>query len=124
MFMPKKPADSTRKPLSLPVLNILLALADGARHGYAIKQDVEERSGGSIRLGPGTLYEAIQRLEDGGLIAESRTRGEDPANGQEAQRRYYALTERGWTTLREEVQQLGTLVDRARANPKLRKGVA
>ena len=122
--MPKKPADPARKPLSLPVLNILLALADGARHGYAIKQDVEDRSGGSIRLGPGTLYEAIQRLQDGGLIEESRTRGDDPANGQEAQRRYYALTERGWTTLREEVQQLGALVDRARANPKLRKGLA
>ena len=59
-----------RKPLSLPVLNILLALADGAKHGYAIKQDVEERSEGAIRLGPGTLYEAIQRLEDDGLIAE------------------------------------------------------
>jgi DNA-binding PadR family transcriptional regulator len=116
--------EPSRKPLSLPVLNILLALADGARHGYAIKQDVEERSGGSIRLGPGTLYEAIQRLQDGGLIEQSRNRGDDPANGQEAQRRYYALTDRGWTTLREEVQQLGSLVDRARANPKLRKGLA
>jgi len=122
--MPKQPPEPGRKPLSLPVLNILLALADGARHGYAIKQDVEERSGGSIRLGPGTLYEAIQRLQDGGLIAESRARGEDPSNGQEAQRRYYALTDRGWTTLREEVQQLGALVDRARAHPKLRKGTA
>lgn len=122
--MAKKPADPPRKPLSLPVLNIMLALADGARHGYAIKRDVEERSGGTIRLGPGTLYEAIGRLQDGGLIEESRSRGEDPANGQEAQRRYYALTERGWTTLRDEVQQLGSLVDRARANPKLRKGMA
>ena len=122
--MAKKQPEPARKPLSLPVLNILLALAEGARHGYAIKQDVEERSGGSIRLGPGTLYEAIQRLLDGGLIEESRNRGEDPANGQEAQRRYYALTDRGWTTLREEVQQLGALVDRARANPKLRKGTA
>ena len=93
--MAKKQNEPARKPLSLPVLNILLALAEGARHGYAIKQDVEERSGGSIRLGPGTLYEAIQRLLDGGLIEESRTRGEDPANGQEAQRRYYALTDRG-----------------------------
>ena len=122
--MAKKQPEPGRKPLSLPVLNILLALADGARHGYAIKQDVEERSGGNIRLGPGTLYEAIQRLQDGGLIAESRARGEDPSNGQEAQRRYYALTDRGWTMLRDEVQQLGALVDRARANPKLRKGTA
>ena len=122
--MAKNQPEPARKPLSLPVLNILLALAEGARHGYAIKRDVEGRSGGSIRLGPGTLYEAIQRLQDGGLIEESRTRGEDPANGQEAQRRYYALTDRGWTTLREEVQQLGALVDRARAHPKLRKGTA
>jgi DNA-binding PadR family transcriptional regulator len=123
--VPKKPPDpTTRKPLSLPVLNILLALADGARHGYAIKQDVEDRSGGSIRLGPGTLYEAIGRLQDGGLIEESRTRGDDRTNGQEAQRRYYALTDRGWTVLQEEMQQLATLVDRARANPKLRKGLA
>lgn len=123
--MPKKlPDPAARKPLSLPVLNILLALADGALHGYAIKQDVEERSGGSIRLGPGTLYAAIQRLQDGGLIEESPTRGDERANGQEAQRRYYALTDRGWTVLREEMQQLATLVDRARANPKLRKGLA
>jgi len=121
--MRRKPPDGTRKPISLPVLHILLALAEGARHGYAIKQDVEERTNGAIRLGPGTLYEAIQRLQDGGLIEEHRSRGDDPVNGQEAQRRYYALTERGWTTLRQEVQQLDGIVERARANPKLRKGL-
>ena len=111
--------EPSRKPLSLPVLNILLALADGARHGYAIKQDVEERSGGSIRLGPGTLYEAIQRLQDGGLIEESRSRGDDPANGQEAQRRYYALTARGRRTLEAELQQLERLLEYARSRPRL-----
>lgn len=111
-----------KKPLSLPVLNILLALADGAKHGYAIKQDVEERTDGSIRLGPGTLYEAIQRLEEGGLIAEAAPQA--AANGQEAQRRTYRLTERGWSVLRTEVRQLGSIVDRARANPRLRKGLA
>ena len=115
-------ARDARKPLSLPVLNILLALADGAKHGYAIKQDVEERSEGAIRLGPGTLYEAIQRLEDDGLIAEDAPGA--PANGQEAQRRVYRLTDRGWSVLRTEVRQLGSLVDRARANPRLRKGLA
>lgn len=116
--MPRNP----QKPLSLPVLNILLALADGAKHGYAIKQDVEERTDGSIRLGPGTLYEALQRLEESGLIAEATP--EAPANGREAQRRVYKLTERGWTVLRSEVRQLGSLVDRARTNPRLRKGLA
>lgn len=120
--MRKKPEEA-RKPLSLPVLHILLALADGARHGYAIKQDVEQRTSGGVRLGPGTLYEAIQRLLDGGLIEEG-SGAEDPANGQEAQRRYYALTPRGWETLRAELRQLGAIVDLARANPKLRKGLA
>jgi DNA-binding PadR family transcriptional regulator len=77
-----------RHPLSLSVVHILLALADGARHGYAIKQAVEERSEGEIRLGPGTLYEAIQRLEDAGYIEETGA-ADAPENGQAAQRRYY-----------------------------------
>jgi DNA-binding PadR family transcriptional regulator len=111
------------KSLSLPVIHILLALADGAKHGYAIKQDVEERTSGSIRLGPGTLYEAIQRLQESALIEENDGDGEAPANGQQAQRRYYTLTERGWDVVREEVRQLGAIVERARANPKLRKGL-
>jgi len=100
----------------------MLALAAGEKHGYAIKQDVESRTEGEIRLGPGTLYEAIQRLEDAGLIAESH--GGRAANGQEAQRRYYRLTDRGWSTLGAEVRQLGLVVDEARAHPRLRKGLA
>ena len=118
------PEGRPRKPLSLPVLHIMVALADGARHGYAIKQDVEARTGGAIRLGPGTLYEAIQRLEDGGLIEEVPAPDAEPANGQEAQRRYYRLTDRGWTDLRREVRQLGEIVDAARKIPRLRKGLA
>jgi DNA-binding PadR family transcriptional regulator len=87
----------SQKPLSLPVLHILVTLADGPHHGYAIKQAVEDRTEGAIRLGPGTLYEAIQRLEDTGLITEAAAA--DPLNGQEAQRRYYKLTDRGWRAL-------------------------
>ncbi len=121
--MRKRQADEPRKALSLPVIHILLALADGAKHGYAIKQDVEERTNGAIRLGPGTLYEAVQRLQDSALIEESDLSGDGPANGQQAQRRYYALTPRGWDVLRDEVRQLGAIVERARANPKLRKGL-
>jgi DNA-binding PadR family transcriptional regulator len=120
--MPRKPQDDARKPLSLPVIHILLALSDGAAHGYAIKQAVEDRTAGAIRLGPGTLYEAIARLQDSGLIEEHNpTRGE-PANGQQAQRRYYALTPRGWQALREEIRHLSAIVDSARTNPRLRKG--
>ena len=114
----RKPA----RPFSVPVLHILLALAEGTKHGYAIKQDIERRTDGAICLGPGTLYEAIQRLEESGLIAETEPAA--PANGQEAQRRFYRLTERGWSALRTEVRSLGTLVDQARANPRLRKGLA
>jgi DNA-binding PadR family transcriptional regulator len=123
MFMPKRADPGPRKPLSLPVTYILLALSEGSLHGYAIKQEVERRTDGAIRLGPGTLYEAIQRLEEGGLIAESETSA-PPVHGQEAQRRYYALTPRGWDALRDEIRQLGRLVDEARANPRLRKGLA
>ena len=121
--MRHQPSEAPRKPLSQPVLHILLALADGALHGYAIKQAVEERTGGAIRLGPGTLYEAIQRLQDGGLIEENSARGDDPANGQEAQRRYYALTARGWEVLKDELRRLDAVVQHARSNPKLRKGL-
>lgn len=121
--MRKRQIDEPRKALSLPVIHILLALADGAKHGYAIKQDVEDRTSGSIRLGPGTLYEAIQRLQDSTLIAESDASGEQPANGQQAQRRYYELTPRGWDVLRDEVRHLGAIVERARTHPKLRKGL-
>jgi DNA-binding PadR family transcriptional regulator len=120
--MRKASAPAARKPLSLPVVHILLALAGGDRHGYAIKQEVEERTGGVIHLGPGTLYEAIQRLEESGLVAEAAA--PEAANGQEAQRRYYALTDEGWSALQAEVRQLGRLVDAARRNPRLRKGLA
>jgi DNA-binding PadR family transcriptional regulator len=112
------------KPPSLPVLHIMLALSEGARHGYAIKQTVEQRTDGAIRLGPGTLYEAIQRLEEGGLIEETAAPAPEPANGQQAQRRYYRLTDRGWASLRKDLRALGQLVDIGRANPRLGKGHA
>jgi DNA-binding PadR family transcriptional regulator len=117
--MPPRPTE-LRHPLSVPVVHILLALAEGARHGYAIKQEVEERSRGAVRLGPGTLYEAIQRLEDAGYIEEPAVSPAARGNGQLAQRRYYQLTPRGWSVLRAEVQHLGRLVDHARSYPRLR----
>ena len=114
----RKMAENPSRTLSPTVLHILLALADGAKHGYAIKQEAESRSDGNVRLGPGTLYEAIQRLEDEGLIRE--TGGDaDPINGQEAQRRYYALTARGRRVLRDQIDRLARLVDYARSKPEL-----
>src|SRR5918992_915860 len=119
----RKPMLEPRRPLSLAVVHILLALADAPRHGYAIKQEAESRSAGTVRLGPGTLYEAIQRLLDSGLIRETAP-GEEPINAQEAQRRYYALTPRGRRILQQEVEQLGQLVDYARTKPGFGEGAA
>lgn len=112
------PAPDLRRPLSPAVLYLLLALSDGPRHGYAIKQEAEARSDGRVRLGPGTLYAAIQRLLDAGLARET-AEASAPANGQEAQRRYYELTERGRNLLRDEVHDLAHLVEYARTKPRL-----
>jgi DNA-binding PadR family transcriptional regulator len=102
-----------RRSLSPTALHILLAVAEAPRHGYAIKQEVEGRSQGALKVGPGTLYESIQRLLDAGLLRETEAEAE-PANGQEAQRRYYELTGRGRKVLRAEVEQWGRFVDYAR----------
>lgn len=106
-------APETRRPLSPAVLHILLALSDGTAHGYAIKQEVESRSEGTVRLGPGTLYTAIHRLVDAGLVREIDA-SEEPVNGQEAQRRYYELTAKGRRRLQEEVAHLRRLLAYAR----------
>jgi len=102
-----------RRPLSPAVLHILLALSGCAAHGYAIKQEAEARSEGTVRLGPGTLYTAIQRLLDAQLLRETDAE-QNPVNGQEAQRRYYELTARGRRLLKEEVAYLERLTAYAR----------
>lgn len=106
-------AAEIRRPLSPAVLHILLALSDGPAHGYAIKQEAESRSEGTVRLGPGTLYTAIHRLLQAQLVRETGG-DQEPANGQEAQRRYYELTAPGRRVLNEEVAHLGRLLAYAR----------
>ncbi len=108
----------THRPLRPPVFHILLALADGDRHGYAIKQEVEERTAGAVRMGPGTLYESIQRMEESNLIEESDRRP-DPA-ADKAQRRYYRLTPHGEAMLRAELTRLANVLDYAKTKPILR----
>lgn len=96
-----------RNPRSLltpATLHILLSLADGERHGYGIKQDVEERTGGTLRLGPGTLYEAVHRLLREGFISEAE---EDESD---SRRRVYRLTARGREQMLQELQRLAGLV--------------
>jgi DNA-binding PadR family transcriptional regulator len=101
------------QPLNHSEFHILLALADGERHGYGIMQEVEQSSGGSVKLGPGTLYGAIKRLLTAGLIEES---GERPEEKDDQRRRcYYRLTGRGGEVVREEASRLAALVRVAEA---------
>jgi len=102
-------------PLTPAVFHILLALADGERHGYAIMRAVVAETDGAVRLGPGTLYRSLRDMLAVGLIAESDARP-DPALDDE-RRRYYQLTPGGVGALQAEVQRLARLVDRARGKP-------
>jgi len=97
----------------LPVLHILVALADEERHGYAIMQEVSARTGGSVRLGPATLYGSIKRMLNDGLIEELDERP-DPEDD-DVRRRYYRITPHGRRVAREELGRLATLVRHARA---------
>jgi DNA-binding PadR family transcriptional regulator len=100
-------------PLQAAVFHILLALADHDRHGYAIIQDVAERTNGAIRLSAGTLYRSIQRMLEDGLIVEPRER---PAPDEDDERRrYYRITPLGAAVARAEAGRLADLVRMARA---------
>lgn len=101
------------QPLTPVVFHILLALADGESHGYAIMKNVAVTTEGKVRLGPGTLYGAIKRLIEGGLIEESDERP-DPELDDE-RRRYYRLTELGGQIARAEVERLSKTVNLAQA---------
>jgi DNA-binding PadR family transcriptional regulator len=99
-------------PLPPTTFHILLALFEEERHGYAIIQDVEERTGGELRLSAGTLYRSIARLVEQGLIAEVTRRR---ATGDDPRRRYYRLTPFGIAVARAEMRRLSELVRMARA---------
>jgi DNA-binding PadR family transcriptional regulator len=98
---------------------ILVALADRDRHGYSILQDISARTGGQIRLSPSTLYSAIRRLLEDGLIEELEERP-DPAHDDE-RRRYYRLTPRGRGIAMSEARRLERLLADARATGLLPK---
>jgi len=99
-------------PLTPVVLEIALALAPGERHGYEIMQEVERRTDGQIVLHPGTLYRALGRLLDQGLIEELDERPAD--DNDDERRRYYRLTALGQAVARAEVERLASQVSAAR----------
>ncbi len=100
-------------PLPPATFHILLALADQERHGYAIIQDVAERTDGELRLSAGTLYRSIQRMLEQDLIVEVTKR---PAGVKDdSRRRYYRITSFGTAVARAEMRRLTQLVRLARA---------
>ena len=110
-------------PLTPAMFHILLALADKERHGYHIMREVDERTSGNVKLGPGTLYGSIKRMMADGLIEELDERP-DPELDDE-RRRYYRLTDLGFRVATAEAQRLEQMVKSARAKkllPKTRAG--
>jgi DNA-binding PadR family transcriptional regulator len=108
---PSRP--DTLLPLPTAAFHILLALADADRHGYGIIQEVEERTGGELRLSAGTLYRSIQRMLEQGLLVEVRERPAPELDDE--RRRYYRITPFGTEVARVETQRLAKLVRMARA---------
>ena len=100
-------------PLAPAMFQILVAVADQDRHGYAIMQDVTARTDGRMKLSPGTLYGSIKRMLDDGLIVEVDERP-DPELDDE-RRRYYRLTPFGREVAQYEADRLSTLLRQARA---------
>ena len=99
---PRRDLAERHLPLSEPVFHILLSLTDRDLHGYAIIQDIRERTAGAVELTASTLYAAIKRLLETGLIEEMRRR---PSND-DPRRRYYAITPLGLEVARRETARL------------------
>lgn len=95
-------------PVSPTVLAILLSLAEGDKHGYAMMKDARAPRGGGIAMGPGTLYGSIDRMTRDGLVKESDKQDDE-------RRRYYRLTAKGRTVLARELERLDAAVSSARA---------
>ena len=117
--MDDTPQPST-KPLTPVVFHTLLALAEGPLHGYAISSAVERMSQGAVRMGPGTLYGSLQRMQASEYVEEAEGGMSDASH--EERRRYYALTRKGRQALEAEAARLERAVTLARTHHVL-KGV-
>jgi DNA-binding PadR family transcriptional regulator len=112
--MPKRKLD----PLPAAAFQIMLALAGGDLHGYAVMRQVEEQTGGRLRLGPGTLYGSIQTLLEGKLIEEVDR--PEKIEVRSERRRYYRLTVAGRKMARSEAEKMADVLRVARTRKILR----
>jgi DNA-binding PadR family transcriptional regulator len=114
MRQPVEPGPEQILPLPGAIFQILIALADGERHGYAIMLDIASRTDGKMRLSPGTLYGSIKRMLEQGLILESSKRPD--ARMDDERRRYYRITPFGRRVAGAETERLSKLVSQAVAS--------
>jgi DNA-binding PadR family transcriptional regulator len=110
-----KPAIDSFLPLAPATLHILLSLAGEKMYGYAIMQEVARQSDGRYKLGPGTLYDNLQRLMKQGLVEEVPGHAEEDSS----RRRYYRLSGLGRGVLTAEIDRLREVVDLAQTHLKL-----
>ena len=108
----REPEPVGAPPMPPATFEILMALADGERHGYAIMREVADRSAGAVRLGPGTLYGSLKRLLDAGLVEEGVERADTGMDDE--RRRYYRITKTGLAAVRAEARRMESLVRAAR----------
>ena len=115
-----KPDRDVERQLPLPpaVFHILIALGEGEKHGYAVMQEVADRTGGKVRMSPGTLYGSIRKMLDDGLIEELFHRSAESRKGgsEDARRRYYRVTKFGRAIAAAEAERLTALLHHARLN--------
>ncbi len=108
-------------PLKPDVFHILLVLLEGPRHGYAIMRDVAESTDGEVRMLPGALYRHLQRMREGGIIAEvEETVG--AGHGRDTRRRCYDVTDFGRAVAEAEASRLARLVRAASAKKLVKEG--
>lgn len=112
----KLPDPETLLPLPSATFHILLALAAGDRHGYAIIQDIAAHTGNRLRLGAATLYRSLERMLKQGLIVETGDRDRPTPELDDQRRRYYRITPYGEAVARAEAQRLTQLVKLARGS--------
>lgn len=111
----RRPPVDAMLPLGQPMLHVLIALGEGVMHGYAVMQEIDTRSGGQVRLLPGTLYSTIRKMLAQALVEECAPPAD--ADSEDERRRYYRATAFGRRVLEAEIARLSMLVRLAHGRP-------